>query len=139
MMRRLSILAAALAIAAAFPGAANAIICYTVLDSKDTTIYQDTEPPFDMSDRGAADREAMRARKEFMTISDTDRCPLITAPPGTTTYRAATVDEIVAGIRPYAGSGSGPITTPAAGGRGSTRAAPAASSTRSSSSSPRRY
>ena len=57
-MRRLSIFAAALAAAAVFPGAANAITCYTVLDRSDNTIYQDTQPPVDMSETGAADREA---------------------------------------------------------------------------------
>ena len=94
-MRRLSIFAAALAAAAVFPGAANAITCYTVLDRSDNTIYQDTQPPVDMSETGAADREAMRARKDFLTVSDTDKCPQVTAPLGATGYRAASVEEIV--------------------------------------------
>ncbi len=125
-MRRLSILAAALAVAAALPGAANAITCYTVLDRGDTTIYQDPLPPFDMSERGVADRNAMRARSEFLTISEVDRCSPVTAPPGTTAYRAASVDEIVSGMRAFATGGTGPGVTPAAGRVAGGRAAPAA-------------
>jgi hypothetical protein len=137
IMRRLSILAAMFAAAAALPGAANAVTCYTVLDRSDTTIYQDSDPPFDMSDRGAAVRAAMRGRNEFLTISEVDRCLTITAPPGNTAYRAASVDEIVSGMRAFATGGSG--ASSAAGGRGSARATPAASSTGSSSTSARKY
>jgi hypothetical protein len=130
IMRRLSILAAVFAAAAALPGAANAVTCYTVLDRGDTTIYQDSQPPFDLSDRGVADREAMRSRNEFLTISEVDRCLLIAAPPGTTAYQAASVDEIVSGMRAFATAGTGPGATPAAGRSG--KGAPAASSARSS-------
>ena len=134
-MRRLTILAAVLA-AIALPGAASAVTCYTVVDRSDTTVYQDSAPPFDMSDRGAADRQAMRARNEFLTVYESDHCPPVTAPPGTTGYRAATVDEIVAGIREYARStGGGTATSPGRGGG----AAAAPSAARSSSSSMRRY
>jgi hypothetical protein len=137
IMLRLSILAAALAAAAAFPGAANAIMCYTVLDRSDNTIYQDTQPPIDMSEQGAAERNAMRARREYLTVSDTDRCPLVTAPPGTTGYQPASVESIVSGIREYATAGSGPL--PPAAGRGGTAKAAPATTTRSSSSSARKY
>jgi hypothetical protein len=134
-MLRLTILAAALAAAAAFPGAASAVTCYTVVDRSDTTIYQDSQPPFDLSDRGAADRAAMRGRNEFMTIYEADHCQQVTAPPGTTGYRAASVDEIVAGIRDYARAtpGSGDTTPP---GRGGARTA---TPSRSSSSGARKY
>ena len=124
-MRRLSILAAALAAAAVFPGAASAITCYSVLDRTDNTIYQDTQPPVDMSETGAAAREAMRARKDFLTVSETDRCPQVTAPLGATGYRTASVDEIVGGMREFAKAG-GPVTP---SGRGpAAKAAPAARS-----------
>ena len=126
-MHRLSILAAVLAAAAVFPGTANAITCFTVVDRSDATIYQDSQPPVDLSDRGAADRDAMRGRNEFMTISDVDRCLTIAPPPGATAYRAASVDEIVSGMRAFATAGSGPAPA-AGGGRGGARAAPAASS-----------
>ena len=132
-MPRLSSLAAALAAAAAFPGAANAIMCYTVIDRSDNALYQDTQPPMDLSEQGAAERNAMRARGEYLTISDSDRCPLVTAPPGTTGYQAASVDSIVQGMREFARPVPGTVTS---AGRGSAPAAPAA---RSSSSSTRKY
>jgi hypothetical protein len=130
-MRRLSILAAALAAAAVFPGAVNAITCYTVLDSSNNAIYQDTQPPVDMSETGAAAREAMRARKDYLTVYDTDRCPQVTAPLGANGYRTASVDEIVSGMREFAKS-DGPVPP---SGRGAAKAAPAARS----STSARKY
>ncbi|HEX8012157.1 MAG TPA: hypothetical protein VF814_14685 [Casimicrobiaceae bacterium] len=138
-MLRVSILAAALAAAAAFPGAANAIMCYTVLDRSDNTIYQDTRPPIDMSAQGAAERNALRARGEYLAISDADRCPLVTAPPGTTGYQPASVESIVSGIREYARSSPGTVPPSSTGRGGGTRPAPRASSARSGSSSARRY
>jgi len=134
-MRRLSILAAIAAVAA-LPGAAYAINCYTVLDRSDATIYQDTQPPFDLSEGGASAREALRARHEYLTIADTDRCPVVAAPPGATGYQPASVDEIVSGIREYAKS-DGPVPA-AASARGGSRPAAAPTPARSSSSA-RKY
>lgn len=129
-MPRLSILAAALAIAA-LPGAAAAITCYTVVDQHDTTIYQDTEPPFDLSTEGGPTaRASLRAKREFLNISDADRCPQVSAPPGATGYQPASVDDIVAGIRPYASVPAGTVTSAA---RGGGRAAAPAPAPRSSS------
>src|SRR5512144_3232403 len=52
--------------------------------------------PVDLSDRGAAARDAMRQRGELLMIVDTEECwPVAAASPG-----QATVDEIVAGSRP---------------------------------------
>jgi hypothetical protein len=128
-MRKLSILAAALAVSAMLPGVAAAITCYTVLDRSDATIYQDTQPPMDLSSEGgAAARATLRARNEFLTISDADRCPVIAAPVGATGYQPATVDEIVAGIREYAKAAPGTVTSGKGGARGAP-AAPARSST----------
>jgi hypothetical protein len=124
-MPRLSILAAALAVAA-LPNAAGAITCYTVIDQHDTTIYQDTEPPFDLSTEGGpAARVGLRAKHEFLTISDAARCPQISAPPGATGYQPASVDDIVAGIRPFASGGGGTVTSPARGGARAAAPAPA--------------
>lgn len=131
-MRRLSILAAALAAAAVFPGAASAMTCYTVLDSNNNAIYQDTQPPVDMSETGAAAREAMRARKDFMTVSDTDKCPQVVAPLGATGYRTASVEEIVSGMREFARAGGGAPSS----GRG---VAPTAAPAPRSSTSARKY
>jgi len=131
-MLRLSILAAALAVAA-LPNAAGAITCYTVVDQQDTTIYQDTEPPFDLSTEGGpAARASLRAKHEFLNISDANRCPQISAPPGATGYQPASVDDIVAAIRPYASIPSGTGVAPSAA-RGGGRAAAPAPAPRSSS------
>jgi hypothetical protein len=135
-MRRLSILAAALAAAAAWP--AHALTCYSIIDRTDSTVYQDTTPPFDLStEGGAAARNTLRSRNEFLVISETDRCPLVSAPPGTTGYQPASVDEIVAGITPY-GAGAR-LSTPGNRGGGNVRSAPAPASARSGSSGMRSY
>jgi len=131
-MRRFSVLAAALAAVAAWP--AQAITCYTVLDRTDSTVYQDTQPPFDLSTEGGpAARNYLRSKNEYLVISDSDRCPLVSAPPGTTGFQPATVEEIVSGITPY-GAGARLGTQPNRGG-GQGAAAPA----RSTSSGARKY
>jgi len=132
-MRRFSVLAAALAAVAAWP--AQAITCYTVLDRTDSTVYQDTQPPFDLSTEGGpAARNYLRSKNEYLVISDSDRCPLVSAPPGTTGFQPATVEEIVSGITPY---GAGARLGGSANRAGGQTAAPAA--TRSGSSSTRKY
>jgi hypothetical protein len=134
-MHRLSIPAAAIALAVALPGAAQAMTCYTVLDRSDTPIYQDTQPPFDLSTEGGpAARDMLRSHHEFLTISETDRCPQVSAPVATG-GQAASVEDIVAGIRPY---GAGAVGS--SGGRGAAaRSAAAPASARSSSSGMRKY
>jgi hypothetical protein len=133
-MRTLSTLTAALA-AALLPAIASAITCYAVIDRTDTTIYQDTQPPFDLStEGGAAARDTLRSRKEFLTIAETDTCPVIAAPPGATGYQPATVDEIVSGIRDYAKPVPG-MNYGTKGGGGRSAAAPA----RSASAPARKY
>ena len=134
-MRKLSILIAVLA-AALLPATASAITCYAVIDRADNVIYQDTQPPFDLSTEGGpAARDALRARNEQLTISDADSCPVIAAPPGATGYQPATVDEIVAGIREYAKPVPGMNYGSTTGGTGSAPAAPA----RSGSAPARKY
>ena len=122
-MAKLWILIAALA-AIALPGAANAIVCYTLLDRGDIVLYQDTAPPLDMSDTGATQRAGSRQRNEYLLIYEVDSCPTVVAPAGTTGYRPATVEEIVSGMRAYASPGRGP--TAGAGRIGGGMTAPAA-------------
>lgn len=131
-MRRLSIFAAAVAAVAAWP--AQAITCYTVLDRTDATIYQDTQPPFDLSTEGGPTaRNYLRSRNEYLVVSESDRCPLVSAPAGTTGFKPASVEEIVSGITPY-GAGAR-LGTQSNRGGGQGAAAPA----RSSSSGTRKY
>lgn len=114
-MRRLSLCLACAAAASVAP-TVQAVTCDIVLDRNHTVIYQDTTPPVDMSERGAAAREKMRQRGELLMIIESDQCPRLVYSPVT---GAASVDAIVAEMRPYiavtggmgmsAGGGSGGV------------------------------
>ena len=104
-MRIRSITVVALSAAAAlFAVPASALVCYTLLDASDTVLYRGYEPPVDMSDAGAAAREELRQKKEFMMISDTDDCLLVASPSSAGKYGPATADEIVAEMRQFGSS-----------------------------------
>ncbi|MEP6996570.1 MAG: hypothetical protein ABI900_02925 [Betaproteobacteria bacterium] len=136
-MHKYSLYAAALGVAigaSAFP--AEAMVCNIVFDRNDQVIYRDATPPLDLSDGGSRARAAMRQRGEYLMVIDTDRCAQVV--PTTATSSAASVEDIVAGMRPYLGRSGGRVTTggAAAGGAGSTvrTAAPAAASSARSTS-----
>jgi hypothetical protein len=133
-VRKIPLFAAALGLAA------EAMICNIVFDRNDQVIYRDVTPPLDLSDGGSRARAAMRQRGEYLMLIDTDRCAQVV--PRTDSSSAASVEDIVAGMRPYMGRGGGQPTSggAAAGGPGSTvrTAAPAAAST-SRGSSTRAY
>jgi hypothetical protein len=97
---KLTILAVSLAASVAAP-AANAVTCYTLLDRNDKMLYRAPSPPVDMSDRGAAQREGLRSKNEFLMVSEVEDCQAIAAVEGTTGYRPATVAEIVREMRGY--------------------------------------
>jgi uncharacterized membrane protein YgcG len=135
-MRALIILAVALAAVAAAPSA-NAIMCYTLLDRNDNLLYRSPSPPVDMSAQGAALRDGLRRRNEYLMIADVDDCQPVAAVIGSSGYRPATVEEIVAGMRGYLSFGgpsseSGHVGSESmggggGGGGGGGAAAPAAS------------
>jgi hypothetical protein len=104
--------AAVLALAAS---GANAVTCDIVVDRNGTVVYQDTKPPVDMSERGAAARERMRQRGEQMMVIDVDQCPQLVF---LTVSGAASVEEIVASMRPYVAvtGGMGASARPGASG-----------------------
>ena len=135
-MRTLAILAFALAAAAA-SGAASAVTCYTLIDKSDSLLYQDSLPPVDMSERGAALREGLRRRNEYLLISEVDSCPANAAVAGTTGYRPATVDEIVGAMRTYGIPGGGVSGTGRVGGGTTSATSSAVSSARSGSTGTR--
>jgi hypothetical protein len=127
-MRKLWMMIAVLAAAAAVPGVANAIVCYTLLDKGDNVLYQDSMPPVDMSDSGAKLRSGFRQRNEYLMIYEVDTCPPVAAVAGSTGYRPSTVEEIVSGMRAYATAGRGVSSAGRAGGSvGAAPAAPASS------------
>jgi hypothetical protein len=93
-------LAAAVAgtVLAALAGSAAAVNCYEVLDRNDNVVYRGSLPPVDMSDKGAPEREAMRARGQHLIAMNVERClgvEYFTGAAGTTTL---SVDQIVGGI-----------------------------------------
>ena len=138
-MHKIPLFAAALGLAAgaaALP--AEALVCNIVLDRNDQVIYRDVTPPLDLSDGGSRARAAMRQRGEYLMVIDTDRCAQLV--PRTDNSSAASVEDIVAGMRPYMGRGGSQLSGgAAAGGTGTVRtAAPAAAST-SRGSSTRAY
>jgi hypothetical protein len=93
------ILAVALAAAAlAAPGAASAVMCYTVLDRGDNVVYRDTYPPIDLSDQGKGEREQMRRRGEQLIAMDTDRCLRLEFFLGNAGTTNLNVDQVVAGM-----------------------------------------
>ena len=71
-----------------------------VIDRTGTVVYQDVTPPVDMSERGAAARERMHQRGEQLMIIEADQCPRLVY---SSITGAASVEEIVAGMRPYIG------------------------------------
>ena len=140
-MRKIPLFAVALGLAGAAALPAEAMICNIVLDRNDQVIYRDVTPPLDLSDGGSRARAAMRQRGEYLMVIDTDRCAQVV--PRTHSASACSVEDIVAGMRPYMGRGVGQPTSggaAAGGGTGSTvrTAAPAAAST-SRGSSTRAY
>jgi len=81
----------------------SAMNCYTVLDRNDNVVYRGTIPPVDLSERGAAEREAMRQRGQHMIAMDADRCPGVEFFTGSAGSSTLTVDQIVGGIVPLRG------------------------------------
>ena len=71
---RIPVIALAGAFCAVAAGVAAASTCYVVLDAKDAVVYRASMPPVDMSDRGAAAREALRQRGEYLLFIETEQC-----------------------------------------------------------------
>ncbi len=90
-----AVLAAVALAAAQAPAQAT---CYMVLDRNDNTIYRSQQPPVDMSERGAAQRDAMRARGEYLMFVETEQCAPLQFVIGPGMSSALSVDAIVAGI-----------------------------------------
>jgi hypothetical protein len=108
---------------AALAGAATpaaAVRCYAIVDGSNEVIYQDTASPIDLSDEGAAARDAMRARHQQLITMNSEQCPPIDRGLVAGKGGPATVEEIVAAMRPavaFGGAASRPReTTTDAGG-----------------------
>jgi len=103
---RVFVLVSAAALTCAAAGA-GAMTCHIVLDRNDNVVYRDTAPPVDLSDRGSAQRAALRQRGEFLLMIEADQCSRFVTTTGKAGSSGATVDEIVAGLRGYPGIGPG--------------------------------
>jgi hypothetical protein len=112
------ILAIATLVGAAAPAAA--VRCYAIVDGSNEVIYQGLTSPIDLSDEGAAARDAMRARHQQLITMNSEQCPPIDRGRVAGKGGPATVEEIVAGMRPavaFGGAASRPReTTTDAGG-----------------------
>jgi hypothetical protein len=93
---------AVLALAA---GAADAYLCFVVLDAKDAVVYRDTRPPVDMSDQGTAARNALRQRGQFLMIVTVDQCDPIGPGLAASASDATRLADFVSGVRPVMLSG----------------------------------
>jgi hypothetical protein len=100
---------------ACFAAAAGATSCYIILDRSDNVVYRDTTPPVDLSDRGSAQRAALRQRGDFLLMIDADQCARFVATTGRAGSGGATVDEIVAGLRGTPSVGPGLMSTSGSG------------------------
>jgi hypothetical protein len=110
-------------------GPAHANTCYFVFDRSDNVIYRNPQPPVDMSDRGAASRDAMRRRGEYLLFYDTDRCAPLAFLTGPGTPGTLSVDQIVAGyptmVKPDTNSNPIPRSSPGGTAQGASPPAPA--------------
>lgn len=77
--------------------------CYVVLDHSNNVIYQSIRPPVDMSAQGAAARDAIRRRGQFMEVFESQNCVERISRAGSGNGEAS-VEEIVAGVKPYQGT-----------------------------------
>lgn len=82
--------AAGLSVAA---GVAEALTCYIVFDRTENVLYRDVYPPVDLSDAGRAERDAMRARGEFMVFMESEQCPRLEFFTGTAGTVALRLDQ----------------------------------------------
>jgi hypothetical protein len=85
---------------------AAAVRCYAIVDGSNEVIYQDITSPIDLSDEGAAARDALRARHQQLITMNTEQCPPIDRGRVAGKGGPATVEEIVAGMRPAVAYGS---------------------------------
>ena len=105
----------------------SAMTCYIKYDRNDNVVYRDSLPPVDMSDRGAAARDAMRKRGECRVFMETDECPGVIFNLGAGLSGSISVDEKCIGLsqlRRPAG-GQPPSTNAGASDRRAPRPAPA--------------
>jgi hypothetical protein len=84
--------------ALAWSAPAAAVTCYMVMDRSDNVVYRSSVPPVDLSDQGAAAREAMRRRGEYLLFGEFESCPGVAFLTGASGSRALSLDDVVNGM-----------------------------------------
>jgi hypothetical protein len=112
----------------AIAGTAAARTCYTLLDRNDNVVYRDRFPPVDLRDQGEAARAQLRARGEYLLISEEEQCQQVTFVSGPGGSTALSVDDFLGGLQPSTRASGGTITTAPQGARGPASSAPSAPS-----------
>ncbi len=121
-------------------GTVRAMTCFVVYDRNDNISYRGTRSPIDLSDRGTAERDAMRGRGEHLLILEWARCPPIEFFTGSGGSIEVRVDEIVEGMPVPRTGGDAPVSAPAAqGARGPASASRAGSAPPAAKPAPRAY
>ena len=85
---------------------ATATTCYEVIDRNNVVTFRGLSSPVDLSDRGAAARDAMRNRGDLLVIYEAPSCIAIEVA-GPTGTKTPTTEEIVSGWRSFGNSGFG--------------------------------
>jgi hypothetical protein len=93
---RIPIMALAGAAVAVAANVAVASTCYIVLDAQETIVYRASTPPVDMSDRGAAARDALRQKGNYLLFMETERCVPIGFDSGEVISRQSNTGSITA-------------------------------------------
>ena len=93
--------------AAVWTGTATAAPCYVIYDRNDAVVYRDLVPPFDLSETNSPARAALRARGQHLLIAEFDDCFAVGYISSRTGGTTATVDEIVARLKPAIDSSVG--------------------------------
>lgn len=122
--------AAVAAATAVIAGPALAAPCYVIYDRNDTVIYRDYEAPFDLGNPKSPEREMMRRQGQHLLIAEFEKCNPVGFISAATGGTAATVDEIVAQLRPAIGTSvtTNAVMTPVPAGAGRLPTAAPASS-----------
>jgi hypothetical protein len=126
--RRSVLVIVAVIVSLAIAGTAAARTCYTLLDRNDNVVYRDRFPPVDLRDQGKAARAQLRARGEYLLISEDEQCQQVTFVSGPGGATALSVDEFLGGLQPSTRASGGTIKTPPKGVRCQASIAPTAPS-----------
>lgn len=97
------------AVLAAAAGAGNASTCYVILDAKETMIYRDATPPVDMSSRGAAARDELRKKGNYLLIMEAEKCVPVGFESGWASSAQARAPDFLSNVRSFGRADDGAV------------------------------